>query len=55
MAESNLHQAQKIISAYYGRAFLDAANGVGDYSEFKDRTVAELYDAITRDIEVIED
>lgn len=52
---TNVQFAQKIICAHYGRAFLDAARGVGDYAEFKDRTVVELYDAITRDIEVEED
>lgn len=52
---TKLQFAQKIIYEHYGRAFLDAARGVGDYAEFKDRTVVELYDAITRDIEVEED
>lgn len=52
---SNLQQAQKIIWAYFGRAFQDAARGVGDYAEFKDRTVVELYDAVIRDMEVIEE
>lgn len=52
---SNLQKAQNIIFAHFGRAFWDAAHGEGDYSEFKDRTVVELYNAVIRDMKVIEE
>lgn len=47
---SNLQRAQNIIWAYWGHAFLGAVYGEGDYAEFKDRTVAELHEAITDSI-----
>lgn len=52
---TNLQIAQNIINAHFGRILYDAAQGIGDYAEFKDRTVAELYDAVVHDIRELDE
>ena len=52
---SELRYVKRVIHENLGRAFREAACGKGNYAEFKDRTVTELYDVVMHDMREAEE